>query len=394
MRIPFSGVGYRYETDDIEVVATAMAAEDTLTQGQYLRRFETAFSDLMGGGQSYAVSNAASAIDLVARCLDLKPGDEIIAPAHTYTASVYPFLRSGSSVVWADIHPEELVLTVETIESLITERTRVVVAVDLYGLPVDIEPIAALCRDRGIFLLSDSSQALGALNADGTPVGTKSDAAVFSFQSHKNVSTLGEGGMLWFSDESPLSSSVRLLRHNGHKAFDTNREHYWFPAMVDVVLESPDMLPLNYCLGEAQCALGAHLLGKMPRITAERRLRYLEALDHLQGTGISLQAWTDERSSSHHLLPLRLSWSKSHEQTNDFMRQLVSHGINPAKQYFPLNQYSFYKDLGFGSAVVPESEKFYMQQVSLPFHSWMSDSDFSWMMRAIKILAGENRGRI
>lgn len=383
MRIPFSGVGYKYEPDDFAVVVKSMATEKTLTQGEELGRLESEFTLLMGGGRSFAVSNAASAIDLVARSLELGPGDEVIAPSHTYTASVYPFLRTGAKIVWADIEPSELVVSAKTIEHLITEKTKVVVAVDLYGLPVPIEPLVRLCDEKGIFLLSDSAQAIGGRNHDGTPVGSKSHAAVFSFQSHKNISTLGEGGLLWISDQSPFGERISLLRHNGHQPFDAGRRDYWSPAMVNVVLESPNLIPSNYCLGEVQSALGAHLLKKVERLSGERRARYERAVSIFAGTKIQLQGWGDERKSSHHLLPLRLTWSESHEQTNVFMRSLIRAGVAPAKQYFPLHNYQFYRSLGFGDADVPESDRFYMQQVSLPFQSWMSDTDYEWMLETV-----------
>ena len=385
-RVDFSGVGYRYQTDDIEVVSKAMQADDTFTQGRQQQEFQDRFSKLMDGGFSFAMSNAASAIDIVARLLGLGPGDEVIVPAHTYTASAYPFTRSGAKIRWADVDNTEWVVTADTIKKVLTPQTRVIVAVDLYGLPVDIEPIVDLAAANDVFVLSDSAQAIGARYGDGSYVGSKSHAAVFSFQTHKNISTLGEGGVLWFPMGSPFVDRVEGLRHNGHAPYSSDRAQYWFPAMVNVTLDSEGVLPLNYCLGEVQCALGSHLLDKVTGINNLRKNRFDYARRELEEY-FGFQTWHDKRASSYHLLPIRHTRSTSHNQTNEFIAELVRQGIRPAKQYYPLYKYDFYRKLGMGEAKVPVTDHFYMQQISLPFQSWMPEADFEWMIQTVKKLA-------
>ena len=381
--IKFSGVGYRYGQEEVDVVTKAMLTGSTLTQGEHQLEFEAKFNKLMGDGDSFAFSNAASALEMVAHILNISQDEEIIAPSHTYTASVYPFAAHGAKIVWADIDPYELVVTAETISKLITEKTRAIIVVDLYGLPVDIAPIYELCQQRDIVLIHDCAQSLGAKDVDGLPTGKYADFAIYSFQSHKNISTLGEGGMLWIKDRE-IAGRIPGLRHNGHRPFESNRPYYWYPAMVDVDLDDHGLHPRNYCLGEVQCALGVYLLDKVDQLASLRSERFRVARDMINSDFYTPQLWADNRISSHHLMPLRLRQSDSNETTNKLMSRLVSEfGVFVAKQYRPLHDYSYYKKLGLGSARVPETDKFYMQQVSIPFHSWMTDNDFSYMIESL-----------
>ncbi len=388
-KIPFAGVGYAYNDLEIEIVANAMRARDTLTQGKFQNEFEERFSEYLGVPHSFATSSAATAIELAAILFGVRHGDEVIVPAHTYAASAYPFARNGAKIVWADIDEKEFVVTLETIKPLISKKTKVVVLVHLYGLPVDVKPIVEYCRRHGIFVLEDCAQALGA-KVDDQRAGSMGDVSVFSFQSHKNISTLGEGGMISFSNND-WAKILPGLRHNGHKPFTVFPDMYWSPAMSDVDFDLPEIWPHNFCLGEIQCALGSHLLKKVEAINENRRSRYLKASEFFAGNAkIQLQSLPSHKISAHHLLPFKFISSRYKDGADEVFKMLVNeYGINPAKQYYPLYRYGLFAKSGNGIADVPVTDDYYDNMVSLPFHHWMSDDDFQYMLEAVSAVTNE-----
>ena len=133
IRIPWSGRGSVYTEDEIAAVVEAMRNADPQTQGRYQTEFEQRFAIYIGSANAFAVSSCTAALELSALLCRLKPGDEVVAPAHTFAASVIPFARTGARLVWADIDPETRVVTVDTIRPLITPRTKVIIVVHLYG---------------------------------------------------------------------------------------------------------------------------------------------------------------------------------------------------------------------------------------------------------------------
>ena len=254
-KIPFSGRAHAYTTTEVETVVEAMQTAQPLTQGKYRNQFEKSFVDFQGGvGQAFAVGCATDALELTAQLCQFSPGDEFIIPAHTYTASCYPFIKKGGSPVWADIDLQSRVVTAYSIEKCLTSRTKVIVVVHLYGYVVEMEPILELAQANDLLVVEDSAQAIGAKYRNQR-AGTMADFGIYSFHSHKNISTLGEGGMLWVHHPK-YANLIPLLRHNGHCAFDFERQDYWIPAMGNVdlpELNGNPLMPNNCCLGEVEC---------------------------------------------------------------------------------------------------------------------------------------------
>lgn len=382
--VPFSGVGYKYGDDDIAVVSDAMKSEKTYTQGIHQEEFEKTFRELMEVKYAFATSSAATAIELVSILFEIRPGDEIIAPAHTYAASVYPFARNGAAIKWADIDPREFIVTLDTIKPLITKKTKAIVLVHLYGLPVDTREIIEFAHSNNILVLEDCAQSIGA-TVNGEKVGKFADAAVYSFQSHKNVSTLGEGGMITFASDS-WASVLPGLRHNGHRPFQIDKDMYWSPAMSDVTFDLEGVWPHNFCLGEIQCALGRHLLSKVETINSKRRNRFnLAVTSTLDYPEIQWQHIPDHKVSAHHLLPFKLLGSE-YKTGADLVFKILSQefSVFPAKQYYPLNRYGLFSISGNSEARIPVTDEYYDNMVSLPFHHWMKDEDFEYVLESLK----------
>jgi dTDP-4-amino-4,6-dideoxygalactose transaminase len=383
-KIPFSGVGYKYSDDDIDVVVRAMRAEDTLTQGKYQVSFEKNFAKNVNVKHAFATSSAATAIELASVLFNVKKDDEIIIPAHTYAASAYPFARRGGKIIWADIDSKEFTSSENEILKLITDKTKVIVVVHLYGSPVDISKIVRVAKNKGIYVLEDCAQAIGA-SVQGVNVGTLGDAAVYSFQSHKNISTLGEGGMLTFNNDV-WAELIPGLRHNGHRPFKIDLDMYWSPAMSDVGFDIEGVWPHNFCLGEIQCALGEHLLSKIELVNAKRRERYLYALKStIDLHEIQWQFIPKHKISAHHLLPFKYITSDYKTGADKVFKTLSEkYLIFPAKQYYPLYRYELFTKSGNGKADVPITDDYYDNMVSLPFHHWMSDLDFEYLIESLR----------
>lgn len=381
IKIPFGGRAHFYTEDEISLISRVCLEASTLTQGPYLKAFEREFENFSGAsGNAFAVNNATSALEMVAQMCLLRPGDEVIVPAHTYTSSAYPFAKKGGKIVWADIDPETRVVTPESIYRCITKNTKVIVVVHLYGYGADVKQICEIADERNIIVVEDAAQALG-VYIDGKMAGTFGKFGVFSFHSHKNVSTLGEGGMLLVNDPS-YSEVVPMLRHNGHRPYCSSRKDYWKPAMSDVampVLNGHHLMPNNYCLGEVECALGAALLDRVAEINQTKRKRAEKFISVL--SDFELLSFHKEFSTRHnyHLLAARVDGGLR----DDLMRCLFADfGVQTVVQYNPLYRYPLYQSLGFDSADCPHTDHFYDNMISFPFGLNISESDLEYVMES------------
>ena len=280
IKVNFSGRAIKYTEDEIAVVVEAMRNAEPLTQGKHLQAFQKAFGEYIGAEHCFAVMNGVSALELSAQLCNFKPGDEVVIPSHTFTASAYPYAKKGAKLVWADVDPVTHVVNAETIEKCITPKTKAIVVVHLYGYVADMPAIMEVAKRHNVLVIEDAAQSIGA-DIDGIKSGAWGDMAIFSFHSHKNLTTLGEGGMLVVKDPK-LAALVPALRHNGHCGYPEPRPNYWTPAMgnVDMPMLDGDMLwPNNYCLGEIECALGVKMLERIDRINAEKRARAIRFID-------------------------------------------------------------------------------------------------------------------
>lgn len=382
-KVNFSGTGHRYTENEIDAVIQAMQNSDPLTQGTNRDVFEKNFCQYNGNKYAFAVCNATAALELAAQMCIFQKGDEIIAPSHTFTSSVYPFIKKGASVVWADIDLHTRVITLDTIKKCVTTKTKAIVAVHLYGFIIpDIEKIAHFAKENNILLIEDVAQAMGT-QINGRKAGTFGDFGIFSFHSHKNMTTLGEGGMLSVS-EKKYADIIPMLRHNGHCAFNYDREHYWLPAMGELdlpLLDGQELMPNNYCLGEIECALGSELLKRLDEMNAYKRKRAIRFINEFKDFDDLEFHYIDDERHNYHLLVAYVKQGKRDE----IMKKLVyEKKIKCVVQYYPLNRYPLYKRLGFGTANCPNADRFFDNMISFPFQHWMSDEDFEYMIEATK----------
>lgn len=380
LKINFTGRAHKYTQEEIEAVVDAMQNAEPLTQGRYLKEFEKKFSEYVGVKNSFAVNNATAALEMAAQLCQFKKGDELIIPTLTFTASAYPFIKKGAKIVWADVDLQTRVVTAKTIKDKITPKTKAILIPHLYGYASDMPEIMDVAEKHKFIVIEDAAQSLGS-EVDGKKSGTFGDFGIFSFHSHKNISTLGEGGMITVKDEA-IAKIIPMLRHNGHCAFPFERTDYWIPAMGNVDLpemNSEYLWPNNYCIGEVECAVGIKLLDRIDKINEEKRKRAIRFIDELRNYPELEFHRVDSKRHNYHLLAARVMNGKR----NDFIKKMFyEKGIKCIVQYYPLNRYPLYKKMGLGDANCPNVDLFFDNMVSFPFQHCMSDEDLEYMHKS------------
>jgi perosamine synthetase len=380
--IPFSNRSHSFTEEEIAVVVEAMRSADPLTQGKNLKIFEERFCQYTNSRNVFAVCNATAALEMTVQLARLQRGDEVIIPSHTFTSSAYPFAKRGIKIVWADIDPKTKVVTSQTLLERISPKTKAVVVAHLYGYGADMPEILKIAKTHKLIVIEDVAQALG-VDIAGKKAGTFGDFGVFSFHSAKNITTLGEGGMLVVKDEE-IAGQVPMLRHNGHCSFPFEREDYWVPAMGNLdfpQLGNEVLWPNNYCLGEVECALGAKLLDRIDVINQEKRDRaimFIEALSDFPE--LEFHRVLSSRHN-YHLLVAKLNNGKRDE----FIRKMAhDKKIQCVVQYYPLNRYPLYQKAGFGHANCPQADDFFDNMISFPFHHRLTNDELDYILQSTK----------
>lgn len=382
--LPWSGRGVKYTEEDIETVVHAMRHADPLTQGSYQAEFEKVFSAYHEGVASFATSSCAGALEIAADLIKTGPGDEIIIPAHTYVASAIPFARRGAKLIWADIDMGTRVITADTIAEKISSRTKAVVIVHLYGLCAPMDQIMALSEKYGFLVIEDCAQALGS-SFRSKKCGTFGHISCYSFHGQKNITTLGEGGMIT-TCSSEYASLIPGLRHNGHREYPSNRPFYWQPAMSDVDLDIEGVWPHNFSLGEVQCSLGTQLMSRLEDLNSRRYRNARRIVETLSDCDeLKFQRIPEGSTHVYHLLCARYDSNVPGVDRNDLIRTLsFEFGIQAIVQYYPLYRYPMFVNASFGEANCPNTDKFFDNMLSLPFYEWYSEQQIEYLINSTR----------
>lgn len=388
MKIEMTAIQSRHSEEEIAAAVRAMREAPTYSQGEQLKAFESEFAAFAGAPSAVGVSSATAALELCAIIARLGPGDEVVLPAHTFVSSAVPFGRTGARLVWADIDPATRTVSAETIAARLTPRTKVVVAVHLYGLCADIAPIAELCRARGLLLVEDCAQSPGA-ERGSRKAGTFGDFGCFSFHTQKNMTTLGEGGMLLCRNPAH-DTAARKLRWMGNWPFDEPRAKYWVPAMGNLVEPLPGVWPVNCCIGEIQCAVGRAMLKRLETINETRRRqadRFRAALADCPE--LVFQSVSERRAHVYHLMTAEV---RGIDRDALIERLYKRHEIKCIVQYIPLYRVPLFKAFGYGESQCPASDRFFDHMISFPWWTGMPDEVLDYMASSTKAIVGELRG--
>lgn len=255
-----------YEDDEVAAVVDVLKSGrvNGLQHGDNCRAFERAYASRVGVPYAIALANGTLALDLALRVLGIGPGDEVVVTPRSFVASASCIALAGAIPVFADVDPESQNITAESIQAVLTSRTRAIIAVHLAGWPCDMDAIMALAEGRGIKVIEDCAQAHGA-TISGRSVGSFGDAAALSFCTDKIISTGGEGGMLLLKDEALWKRAWSFKDHgkNADLAVQaaTGNRFRWLH----------DGFGTNYRMTEMQAAIGLAQLSKLPRRIDIRR---------------------------------------------------------------------------------------------------------------------------
>ena len=280
-RIPLSRpyLGEREEELVLDVLRSGR-----LSLGPTIERFEELIAERTGAPYAVALSSGTAGLHLLARAAGLGPGDEVITSTFSFVASANCFVVEGATPVFADIDLRTLNLDPAAVEAAITERTKAIVAVDIFGYPCELDELRALAEQHDLVLIDDSCEALGA-EYKGAPLGSHGPSSVFAFYPNKQITT-GEGGVVTTHSEDE-SRLLRSLRNQG-RSYESGR---WF--------HHPH-LGLNYRWTDLQAAVGIAQLEKLDEILALRSAaagRYDELLAGVDGVETPLPDDADHTSA-------------------------------------------------------------------------------------------------
>ena len=244
------------------------------SEGPFIKEFEEKFADYIGRRFGIAVSNGSGALDIAVQALNIGEGDEVIMPTFTIISPAQSLVRAGAKPVLVDSDPSTFNMNVTQIESKITPKTRAILVVHIYGLPVDMDPILDLCKKYNLYLIEDAAEAHGQ-TYKGKMCGSFGNISIFSFYPNKHITT-GEGGML-LTDNPELADRCRKLRN---LAFEPNKRRFVH-----------NELGWNYRMTNMQAALGLAQLEKIKEhINKKREIgnTYQKGLDGLKGFQLPL----------------------------------------------------------------------------------------------------------
>jgi dTDP-4-amino-4,6-dideoxygalactose transaminase len=365
-----------------EVVATLRAG--WVTTGPKTRQFEEDFAGFMGDGvQAIAINSATAGLHLALEALGIGPGDQVIVPTHTFTATAEVVRYLGADPVFVDIDESSYCMAVAGLQQAVTPATRAVLPVHYAGMAAPMPAIAEIAAGRQLRVVEDAAHALPT-SSDGRLVGTLDSAAtVFSFYATKTITT-GEGGMLVTRDAG-LARRARIMRLHGidRDAFDryTAARPAWYYEVV-----APGF---KYNLTDLAASLGIHQLRKaraFHRRRLEIALRYDEGLRDLPLVLPPRPA--DPADHAWHLYVIRLQddLKLSRDQVIVDLYQL---GIGCSVHYVPLHQQPYWRDrYALDAARFPVSQRLYERGFSLPIYTRMTDADIDRVISALRQILG------
>ncbi len=341
-----------------------------LSLGPWIERFEDEVAQRVGAPYAAAVSSGTAGLHLLCKIAGLGPGDEVITSPLSFVSSANCFLLEGATPVFADVDPVTLNLDPSAVEAAVTERTRAIVAVDMFGFPCELDALRAIAERHGLALIEDSCESLGA-EYRGRPLGAHGPSAVFAFYPNKQMTT-GEGGVVTTHSEEEWRQ-LCSLRNQG-RSYDG--EGGWFHHV---------RLGLNYRWTDLQAAIGLAQLEKLDRILELRAAaarRYGELLGNVNGVEPPTPDDPNHRRSWF-VYVVKLDRSLDRSAVMDALRR---EGIATA-EYVPCIHLQPYmrERFGFAEGLCPIAEETARRTMALPFFTQIEPDD---QERAVDVLRG------
>lgn len=335
-----------------------------ISGGAFVDRLETEVAGLMGSKFAVSASNGTTAIHMAYLGIDLRPGDEVIVPGFCFLAAANVALHVGAKPVFADVDPRTFCVTAESIEAVMTPRTRVIVAVHTYGNVCAMDEIVSLAKSRGVVLLEDAAESFGS-KYKGRASGSIGELGTYSFQATKTITT-GEGGMVVTNDPA-IRKRMALYRSHGMLG---RRYHHELPGH-------------NFRLTNLQAALGCAQLEHLDTIIAERKRVHRSYTASLRGIdGVRLQTYSSDVDPVLWAIAVQLDPVAYPQGRDRVMEQLTDLGIETRNGFVASSMLDIYED----RRPLPVSEHLSKNVISLPTYPTLDDESIARVCAALATL--------
>ena len=398
MNIPFSPPDISQE--EINEVAEALRS-GWITTGPRTKELERRIAEYVGVKKACCLNSQTACAELALRVMGIGPGDEVIVPAYTYTASASVVCHVGATVKLIDCQENSLEMDYHAVEKAITEKTKAIIAVDLGGIPCDYERIFAIVeKKRPLFkpnssmqqalgriaVMADTAHAFGARKGD-TMVGNIADFSSFSFHAVKNLTTAEGGVLTWRTiagvDDEAIYKQLQLFSLHGQSkdALAKTKLGAWEYDVVGTWYKC-NMTDVAAAMGLAQFKRYPGML--------ERRKEIIGAYDAaFKPLGVQvLDHYTDSYESSGHLYLTRIP-GITQQQRSDIITKMAERGVACNVHYKPLPMHTAYKNLGFDIKDYPNAYKHFENEITLPLHTCLTDDQVAYVIEQFTTVVKE-----
>jgi dTDP-4-amino-4,6-dideoxygalactose transaminase len=356
-----------------------------LSTGPKTKRLEREFAHVVGVAHAVAVNSATAALHLALEALGIGPGDEVIVPVYTFTATAAVVEHCRARAVFIDVDPLTCNLDPDQLEAAVTPRTRAIIAVHIAGLPAEMEPILAIAHAQGIPVVEDAAHAFPA-KYRGLTVGAIADMTAFSFYATKTLAT-GEGGMLTTNNSDYAQRATMMALHGiSHDAWKRySAEGSWYYEVFEP--------GYKYNMPDLAAALGLHQLARRDWLLERRRAiaaRYTAAFSQYD----ELETPPSPAHVEHawHLYMLRLRSERLTIGRDDFIRALAEANIGTSVHFIPLHLHPYYRaKYQLAPQDFPTALEAYRREISLPIYPGMSNDDVDDVIAAVEATVNDYR---
>ncbi len=359
---------------EIEAVCDVLRGPD-LSLGPKLTEFERAFTDYIGSKRAVAVNSGTSGLFLSMLALGIAPGDEVITTPFTFIASAASIMMAGAKPVFVDIDPENLNIDPEKIEARITNRTKAILPVEVFGSPVGLDRIAEIAQKHNLHLIEDSCEALGS-ELNGKKAGTFGTISVFGFYPNKQITT-GEGGMILTNDDY-LADMCVSLRNQGR-----GPDGPWL---------GHERLGYNFRLSDINCALGIVQLSRIDQIK-EKRLQVAKWYRQMLADDRRLIVPTepDDCNMSWFVFVVRLADDVTLLCRDCILQQMRNKNIQVGNYFPPVHLQPFMVEkFGYKQGDFPITEAVSKSTIALPFYSNLNKDNVAIVCKTLKEVLDNN----
>ncbi len=382
--------GTQYGKEEEEAVLRVLR-NNAPTSGDECIRFEKSYAEYAGVRHARVVSNGSSALFLAMIGIGIKPGDRVLTTPVTWIATAAAPVTLGAEIDFVDIDLETYNIDVNQIEAHITPNTKAIIPVHLYGQPCEMDEIIAISQKNHIAVVEDAAHAIGA-EYKGRKVGSFGAAGCFSFHEQKNISTLGEGGIVLTNDDA-LYEKVSLYRSHctrvhGHSTKYCQLDQEKFPIGKKFWWQDFDDCGYNFRMTDIQAAVGSEQLKKVDALN-QKRITNAAYLTHgLQDVpGLTLPTVRSYNKHVFHLYPVMIDPKEFGMNKEDFIYDLLNkYGIKAGFHYIPLHYSTAFKNRGFKKGQFPNAEKLGEQLVTLPINPRQTEEALDYLVKSIKDL--------